>query len=331
MKTLDPSEITVVIHGPTGSPKDHELALETLASVRAMLPGAEIIFSTWRGSLVVADGFQLVLSDDPGNYIDVNGRPVNINRQIVAVNGGLREATRKYIFKIRHDTPLLNSNMIAPPALIPASPHRLFECKIAMPNICVRNPHALLQLYSICDLVQFGLATDIRKLWNIPLIDNARHFSRIANDALFRRSLGPTSQRFVAEQYNLICLKGLESRFDAPWKADPELIDDCMQTFHTNFDIIDYEETGLVFPHRVYNPKYVRDTFVSRKIMRDYVAYSARQRKNWCMSALRRVTFPLINNKAGYVAILATVLNRLPPSVFSKLRSVYRRALLKSE
>lgn len=331
MRTVSPSEISIVINGPTGTFKDRDLALQTLESVQRILPGAEIVFSTWNGSLLVpSDGIRLIHSSDPGGYLDINERPVNINRQIVAVNAGLAVITKPFVLKIRHDTPLVNANLTNFPVRVEDSVYRLFNHKISMPNICVRNPKAMMQLFSICDLVQFGMAEDIKKLWCLPLLIQNEHYSSLAMKTLFKRSNGPTMQRFVAEQYNLLYLKHITDQIDAPWTNSVALIDDCMKTWNANFSIIDFEKSGIIFPHRVFNPKYLRDTFVSQKIIDEYCNWPIDIQKKWCVTAAKKISFPFINNKAGYISILANLLHRLPRKTFSIIRNIYRKKIIKS-
>ncbi len=328
---INSSEVTVVIHGPTESNSDILLSKETIDSVRAILPDAEIIFSTWINGGLCDLNVRLVESIDPGNYIDINGRPVNINRQIVAINAGLNLAGRPYVLKIRHDTPLINETIISfPPVVESSGKLNIFKNKILIPNVCVRSPIRMMQLFSICDLVQFGRIDDIRKLWNLPLVVKEDHQSDEARRCLINRSMGPTGQKFVAEQYNLLHLLGLVGQFNCPWSANYKLIDTCFKVWKANFLIIDFNEVGIKFPYRVLNPKYVRDTFTSQSEIESYCGMRECERSKFARIGLLRVKFPLFNNKAGYVAIAANVLSRLPKNIFNPIRTWYRKKFLRT-
>ncbi|EGH46995.1 WavE lipopolysaccharide synthesis, partial [Pseudomonas syringae pv. pisi str. 1704B] len=102
---VDPRKISVVIQGPLYrnlSSKRNIFAC--IASIRTYLPQAEIIVSTWRHedtSDVKAD--QIVMSDDPGAFVDDAGNQININRMLLSTLCGIQSASRPYVMKMRAD------------------------------------------------------------------------------------------------------------------------------------------------------------------------------------------------------------------------------------
>jgi hypothetical protein len=75
---INHNDISVIVQGAI----DKDLTKKSLESIRAFMPEAEIILSTWEDSdLTSLDYDKLVLSKDPG-FIKVNLLG-NTNRQIV--------------------------------------------------------------------------------------------------------------------------------------------------------------------------------------------------------------------------------------------------------
>ena len=99
---IQPYDISVIVQGPIMGGAER-LTGRAIESVRRVLPGAEIILSTWHGSdtgALACDA--LVLSDDPGatNWLRrgdaaaLDKKLNNGNRQIVSTRAGLARATR---------------------------------------------------------------------------------------------------------------------------------------------------------------------------------------------------------------------------------------------
>src|SRR5688572_23523406 len=98
-------DFSVVVQGPVmGKPGEDyvkQKTLQCLDSIKATLPDAEVIISTWKGSDCSHLYFdKLVLNDDPGaiSYNDYELKHIlnNTNRQIVSTCNGLKAASRKY-------------------------------------------------------------------------------------------------------------------------------------------------------------------------------------------------------------------------------------------
>ncbi|MFH7346761.1 WavE lipopolysaccharide synthesis family protein, partial [Pseudomonas syringae group genomosp. 7] len=75
-----------------------------ITSIRAHLPHAEFIVSTWRHEDISAvEAVQLILSDDPGTFVDYAGNKININRMLRSTLCGIQIASRPYVLKMRAD------------------------------------------------------------------------------------------------------------------------------------------------------------------------------------------------------------------------------------
>ena len=114
-------------------------------SIRKWLPGAEIILSTWEGSDISGLDYDiLVLNKDPGAVLMKEHLPkkkyLNVDRQIVSTQNGLKKATRKYALKIRSDLVLTTDNFLKyfDEYQARGENYNLFERKILVPMIFTR-------------------------------------------------------------------------------------------------------------------------------------------------------------------------------------------------
>ena len=110
---IDTKDISVVVQGAV----DKINTPKCLESIRKFLPCAEIVLSTWEGTDVTGlDADIVVKSKDPlvPNYNFLVGRtiPVNINRQLISVQEGLKKCTKTYTLKLRTDFFLKNADFI---------------------------------------------------------------------------------------------------------------------------------------------------------------------------------------------------------------------------
>jgi hypothetical protein len=86
---------------------------DVVASVRRVLPAAQLIVSTWQGSDVVGlDADDVILNEDPGSVplIDEDGvatpRMMNVNRMLVSSRSGVERCERPWAIKLRSDSPM---------------------------------------------------------------------------------------------------------------------------------------------------------------------------------------------------------------------------------
>ena len=175
-------DISVVMQGPVM----HEgvdafpfpLTHTALRKVRALLPDAQIILSTWEGEntsyLDSAD--EVVLNPDPGAQRGAPEMiPNNVNRQIVSTLGGLNKATRPHTLKIRSDIVLQSLEFVRyfESGLRQAkSEFAIFRSRIVANNFSSRNPlirSPAAYAFHPSDHVHFGFTEDLLKLWDIPL------------------------------------------------------------------------------------------------------------------------------------------------------------------
>ena len=137
-----------------------------------MLPGAEIILSTWENSNYQGIPYDKVLENkDPGALdSQYEGREKsavrnNFNRQLISTLQGIREAGREYVMKLRSDSLLRDLSFL-----------RFYEKYGREQNIACfepRNPWGeFLNQLSLCDFWFFAPKEKMLKLWDIPLYEN---------------------------------------------------------------------------------------------------------------------------------------------------------------
>lgn len=176
---ISTSDFSVIIQGPIlgkpGESSEMQLTMNCIESVRIVLPGSEIIVSTWVGSDIShLDYDKVVYSEDPGaiTYNDFELKDVfnNNNRQIVSTINGLNMATKKYSIKLRPDFVFENSNFIELIGKYEMSyKYKFFKNRILVLTLATRDPSKTPLLFAISDLFQVGLTEDLKKLWDIPL------------------------------------------------------------------------------------------------------------------------------------------------------------------
>lgn len=210
--SLDPREIDVVIQGAIagnpGDPARLQLTARCLESLRAHLPGARLILSTWEGSDVTGLDFdELVLSKDPGGLVGVgkSGREMifNLNRQLVSTQAGLAAAERPYAFKFRTDITLENANFLT---YWERHPKRCDDWKVLQERVLISayfttNPCRFgRQAFNLSDWATFGRQEDVQRVWSAPPFadEDMRFYQRHPE---LDNPEYPAPYRYTAEQH----------------------------------------------------------------------------------------------------------------------------------
>ena len=174
-------EISVLINGVY----DEKLTPDLLKSIHLKLPKSKIIFSTWENTKIpqsVADlCHKIVYNTDPGfEYNDPNRKmPNNILRILYAIEQGLKCCDGKYILRLRSDMVVFNTKFLnefkkfkkRQPEIV------LFKEKIIAHSFVTtdfieQNGYKHYTPFHISDWYHFGLAEDIKELYNLPKIDD---------------------------------------------------------------------------------------------------------------------------------------------------------------
>lgn len=249
--------LSVVIQGPLyrGAPEGIE---RCLASIRAQCPGAEVIVSTWETEPWQGlDADRVVLSKDPGGFTS-RSYTNNVNRQARSTLAGLEVATRPLALKFRADHALASTRMLALPAAREGS---LFVRPVVAPTLFVRNPEKFPMLFHMTDLVQFGLTEDLYSFWDGP--EFARDYLVHETPVKGSHFMPRTTVKLVPEQ--ALTLRwaqraGLPVYLRRADDITPELAEQWADLLVRNFSLVDWQDSGVVFPRRFQGSSFSLDT-----------------------------------------------------------------------
>lgn len=188
------NEICIVMQGPVcgkeSDPYNLQWTKQAIENIRNYMPGAQVILSTWEDADISGLSVdKTIFNKDPGPVVLENGNPLlaSINRQIVSTNAGVMASNKKYILKTRTDSIVNGANFISFfGAYSKRRPDwRLFEERIIIPTFISQNPRKNVIPFNPSDFFQFGLADDLKRLWDIPLltepvlVDGRHHYQDI--------------------------------------------------------------------------------------------------------------------------------------------------------
>ncbi len=253
--------ISVVVHGDY----DEKYTPVCLSHIRKILPGSEIILSTWSGSDVKGDYDVLALSDIPDQSYCSGALKGSINRHIITLNNGLIKATRKYVLIISPKTVLLSNVFLDSFDRYPLfdNEYRIVNHKILISSLFIKHdwfnqddekyyPY----LFDMSDLFFFGYREDIEKLFlDIPLVQSDELFTR------YRKAYNNDIVSFVSskevykEQY--IAVEGLK-KYGIIDQTSNFVCNDLVMTkeaviksekyIMNNYILLDFGEHGIFSP-----------------------------------------------------------------------------------
>jgi hypothetical protein len=240
------SDISVVIQGPLllGRTEGVERCLDSLRSV---LPGAEVIVSTWEGedAGAVANRALVVKSPDPGCFTMASGLPINLNRLQRSTLAGLRRAGRRYSLKLRSDLALTDRRFLVS---APARPGSLFARPLTMSNLYLRDPEKFTLLFHFSDIAQFGLTRDLLSFWDGGLFaeDELLFPPGVPGGARDRLRLFPEQ----AATLRWLSRHGVDARLVHPAHIDRTLLALWARVLAANVHLVDWRKSGIVYPER---------------------------------------------------------------------------------
>ncbi len=273
---MTPQEFSVIVQGPVigkpGEDHDKQKTLQCLESIKSVLPGAEIIISTWKGSDCSHLFYdQLILNEDPGaiSYNDhgLKNHYNNNNRQIVSTSRGLQKASRKYAIKMRGDFILKDTSFFSlMNTFTRVNKYHFFKHRILVPDYVSRDPETIPLLFHMSDLFQVGYTKDLQDLWDIPLQpepETTRAYpynTRFINNPFGNHTW---NMRFTPEQYIWYAFakkKGLDLGIKYYCQTPAGITRTSLVSVMDNFIIASQEQLGIVIPATItgkFNPRYL--------------------------------------------------------------------------
>lgn len=324
MQRVESGQISCLVVGPVTKPESVE---NTFSSIRQVLPEAEIVFSTWQNESKKVTGYDLAVeSKDPGPTIDLNRRPYNVKRQAVSIAAGLRVSTRPYALKLRVDTPMHSDALCTyDPLWIHGKPG-LFIGKIVMPNVCLRNPLVFPQLYSICDVVHFGLREDILEMWRYCEQENELSYLHPSTykPRFIGNFVGYSRLRCVAEQAclqtSMVMNHQLQSYFNSPNDLSYADFINYRKILCRYFEVIRYEECGVTLPKRTWSPGFVRKSFL--KPHDSYYLRSGNDRLLWLFALTNKYLLSWFR-PVFWSPTISHFLFRFAPNIAPRIRAIF--------
>jgi len=259
---INSSDISVVVQGAI----DKIETPKCLKSIRDVLPDAEIILSTWEGSIVDGLDFDvLIFSEDPGNALLYKAKGNkktynNMNRQLLSTKEGLKKCSRKYTLKLRSDLILTTTGFLEYFDKFQAriDEYKLFERKIVISSLYTRyyleykKNNRKYMPFNFSDWYFFGLTEDLNTYFlDTPLVKEpefTNYFNapeNIDKDNPFGKY---AKFKFAPEQYfGYECFsrnyENIYMEDAADYTAETlQIFEKCLAN---NFIILEFEQSGI--------------------------------------------------------------------------------------
>ena len=255
---IDSKDVSVVIQGAI----DYRCILSVVESVKRVLPNSELIISTWEGTILdYVEYDKIICSRDVGGYKDLNSGFINNTaRQIMSSLAGIRNASRKYVLKIRSDLILTSSGFLEWFDRYPVRDKRFtyFKKKVLCCSyffkkyLGVRKARIQPVIFHLSDWCFFGLREDVLKIFDIKLPEEPDNTNYFLNHKYYtvRPSIYISKHRFTPEQY--IFYQCFKSAFPEDFKGvehmyhySSTLIELYEKLVVSNFIILDVDEFSL--------------------------------------------------------------------------------------
>jgi hypothetical protein len=326
--TIDSSQLTVLLQGPLREAGE-DIASRAIESIREHFPHAQIVLSTTdSGPLPTYEGVHVVADSSAVHFDDVNGNANNVNKLISSMAQGLAVASREYCLKLRTDHLVMGDRVLS--LLGGGQEASLFEERVSVSNLFLRNPTRLPYLFHLTDTLQFGRTQDLRKLWNIGLMPPDYLYlkggPRTNPIGTFQ---GFTSFRLLPEQalfLRFAQLNGLQLDLPHISHTSYELFSAWENLLVENFDVHDWSCLKILPPQRFLSRPYAPESVMTQSEWR-----SLRERRAPRQRALRYAHL-LINKyllcwfrRRWLVSVASLLLFSMSSGFARSVRDLYRR------
>lgn len=256
MNKINNKDITIIIQGSTLVEYHGKRCIYySVESVKRTLPGAKIIISTWEGENIPDDIVvdKIIYNNDPGFKTrngKPNGKPNNVNRQIVSTLNGLKQTSTKYAMKLRSDFILTSKNFIKYFDIFQEfnKEYQIFEKRIICPMTGTRKPRAKNYNlpFHIADFATFGLTKDLVRLYDIPLVtDEEFDWFLIHNE--FKPDCYAVNKYNAEQSIWINCLRkvGKDIKCQYSTHVNDEIAEQSDKFLVNNFYPVTYKKYGI--------------------------------------------------------------------------------------
>lgn len=199
----------------------------------------------------------IITSEMEKSFPDRNNTFNNILGQYKTTIAGLNKCKTRYVVKCRSDIAISCGNFLKQLPFTKPTSYTFLERKIRITNFFVRDPLKVPYLFHISDCILFGRTDDMKKLWGATLPTPESLFQEGKGHlSLFGNEAGITRFREVPEQ--TICLRWLERmgypvHLPHPCATSYEWFKLWENVLAANFEIVDADKSGILFPPHFYN------------------------------------------------------------------------------
>ena len=306
-------EISVVIQGPVFLEDD--FTKKACQSIRKVLPGAEIIFSTWENEIVDGLDFDvLIRNEDPGPD---EGETRNLKRQIVSTYNGVKASNRKYVLKMRSESVVCTRAFVDEFEKWPLHGEENHFLQERLVVVNTKPSRVRMDMFHIIDWYFFGLKEDVLKFWNIDYLNNTHIL-------LEKNQIGYNEHRFLFTQFvRQFTSLQYETMNDANHN---------MAKFHNNVVVENFIIMGTVEAYGVQSLKYrplpkgvdsymrgVYRGYTKREWMKLYNKYCAGKVKvpvciyEWFAMYVLAPPYILFKHEGGWRTLKTRIVRRLYP------------------
>lgn len=281
---ISDNDISIVVHGGCFSHNIGNIS-NILLSYKREFSDAEIIFSISSSDFIDFDksdeekvfsykeemsGFCYLVNQcaDKISYarmghplppVYVGGNLCNVNNFIESVYNGLALATRKFVLRVRNDLLFKDRTFIDLYKKLYNNYYRkgdrtVFNMPVMISSLYTLNPFAGGRLpFHYGDWFHFGLLTDIRPMWNLPLVtlDFMTHYKSHYCMPGTKEKERNFLSKIAVEQY--IHFKFFQKKFNdivLEYHNDDSSVDESIDILLDNFIVAD------IYNMNVYYPKY---------------------------------------------------------------------------
>lgn len=325
-------DISVIIQGPIFDGQSN-IAQRAIDSVLQFLPDAQVILSSHDDQPEInAEDVLIVRAEPSCHIVDINGNKNNVNKLIASMTSGLELATREYCIKLRTDHVLVDGSLLCCIAAMAGSVEKaeLFQRKIGVSNLFLRNPLKVPYLFHLTDTLQYGCTEDLRKLWSIgQLPENFLYLQDGPRTNPVGTFQGFTSFRLLPEQaifLRFVQKNGLALDLEHISHTSFELFNAWEDLLLDNFEVHDWQSLGVVPPAR-----FLSRPYVSESVITEFDVGKMRVRRLPRHRALRYAQL-LLNkyvlcwfNSRWLVSVASLLLFSFSPKIAIASRNLYRR------
>jgi hypothetical protein len=253
MARIKYSDISVVVQGSVNSSNTKNVLL----SIRKFLPSAEIVLSTWKGSITNGlDYDTLIENEDPGAEVLFPqwNQLHNLNRQILSTKNGINCASKKYCLKIRSDIQLVNNSFLDffLKHTVRCDEYKFLKERVLICQYYARYPEVF--PFHIGDWVFFGYTEDVQNIWDIPLAPEPEttkwfYSHNLEPEHLNNMPYSHFRHRYCAEQYiwSNFLRKYIKLNFEHMFDKSPENTRITEMSFVNNLVILSPRQFSIKF------------------------------------------------------------------------------------